>query len=92
MDSSEYQRNGDLTPTRLQAQMDAATLVYSPTLPPGPKEGVGVVQVSQCKLRSNAENNVGVIAMTNTVDVLATLTQVQPLLLLLAFGRKVREL
>lgn len=56
-DNSEYMRNGDFVPTRLQAQQDAANLVL------------------QCKLRSNPENGVGVVAMGGKVDVLSTLTQ-----------------
>ena len=60
VDSSEYQRNGDLSPSRLQAEIDAANLI------------------SQCKLRSNAENNVGLIAMQEGVEVLTWPNAAQP--------------
>uniref|UniRef100_A0A914VHE6 VWFA domain-containing protein n=1 Tax=Plectus sambesii TaxID=2011161 RepID=A0A914VHE6_9BILA len=57
VDNSEWMRNGDFIPTRLQAQQDAANLVL------------------QCKLRSNPENAVGILAMADKVEVLATMTQ-----------------
>lgn len=56
VDNSDYMRNGDFLPTRLQAQQDAVNLVC------------------HSKTRSNPENNVGLLAMANTVEVLATLT------------------
>lgn len=55
-DNSDYQRNGDYFPTRLNAQ----------------KDGVNLVCLS--KVRSNPENNVGLMTMSNTTEVLATLT------------------
>lgn len=55
-DNSDYQRNGDYFPTRLNAQ----------------KDGVNLVCLS--KVRSNPENNVGLVTMSNTTEVLATLT------------------
>ncbi|XP_072032220.1 26S proteasome non-ATPase regulatory subunit 4-like [Amphiura filiformis] len=70
VDTSEFMRNGDFIPTRIQAQQDAVNLVC------------------MSKTRSNPENNVGLIALTNakvlntlTTDagrILATLHQVQP--------------
>lgn len=70
VDTSEYMRNGDFLPTRIQAQQDAVNLVC------------------MSKTRSNPENNVGLIALTNakvlntlTSDagrILATLHRVQP--------------
>lgn len=56
VDNSDFMRNGDFLPTRLQAQQDAVNLVC------------------HSKTRSNPENNVGLLAMANSVDVLATLT------------------
>ncbi|KAM9824297.1 LOW QUALITY PROTEIN: 26S proteasome non-ATPase regulatory subunit 4-like [Neosynchiropus ocellatus] len=56
VDNSEYMRNGDFLPTRLQAQQDAVNLVC------------------HSKTRSNPENNVGLITMSNNCEVLATLT------------------
>lgn len=59
VDCSEFQRNGDMSPTRLQAEKDAVNLV------------------SQVKLRSHPENNVGLIAVSEDCKVLSTLTQDQ---------------
>lgn len=56
VDNSDFMRNGDFLPTRLQAQQDAVNLVC------------------HSKTRSNPENNVGLLAMADSVDVLATLT------------------
>ncbi|XP_070506308.1 26S proteasome non-ATPase regulatory subunit 4 isoform X2 [Chironomus tepperi] len=56
LDNSDYQRNGDYLPTRLNAQ----------------KDGINLVCLT--KLRSNPENNVGLLTMANTVEVLVTLT------------------
>ncbi|XP_049937789.1 26S proteasome non-ATPase regulatory subunit 4 [Schistocerca serialis cubense] len=55
VDNSDYMRNGDFVPTRLQAQQDAVNLVC------------------HSKIRSNPENNVGLLTLAN-VEVLATLT------------------
>ncbi|XP_055385883.1 26S proteasome non-ATPase regulatory subunit 4 [Condylostylus longicornis] len=55
-DNSDYQRNGDYFPTRLNAQ----------------KDGINLVCLT--KVRSNPENNVGLLTLANTVEVLATLT------------------
>ncbi|XP_034657904.1 26S proteasome non-ATPase regulatory subunit 4 [Drosophila subobscura] len=55
-DNSDYQRNGDYFPTRLNVQ----------------KDGINLVCLT--KLRSNPENNVGLMTLSNTVEVLATLT------------------
>lgn len=70
VDNSEYMRNGDFLPTRLQAQQDAVNLV------------------TQSKLRSNPESNVGLMTLaelsvlvtltTDTGKVLAKLHAVQP--------------
>jgi 26S proteasome regulatory subunit N10 len=45
-DNSDYQRNGDYLPTRLNAQ----------------KEGINLVCLT--KLRSNPENNVGLLTLS----------------------------
>ena len=45
VDNSEYMRNGDFLPTRLQAQQDAVGLI------------------TQSKLRSNPESNVGLLTL-----------------------------
>lgn len=46
LDNSDYQRNGDYLPTRLNAQ----------------KDGINLVCLT--KLRSNPENNVGLLTMS----------------------------
>ena len=46
MDNSEFMRNGDFLPTRLQAQQDAVGLI------------------TQSKLRSNPESNVGLMTLS----------------------------
>lgn len=63
VDNSEFMRNGDFIPTRLQAQQDAVSLVC------------------HSKTRSNPENNVGLLTLSNNSsylhscpEVLATLT------------------
>lgn len=56
LDNSDYQRNGDYFPTRLNVQ----------------KDGINLVCLT--KVRSNPENNVGLMTISNTVEVLATLT------------------
>ena len=70
IDNSEYMRNGDFLPTRLQALQDAVGLV------------------TQSKLRSNPESNVGLLTLgglevlttltTDTGKILAKLHAVQP--------------
>jgi len=70
VDNSEYMRNGDFLPTRLQAQQDAVGLI------------------TQSKLRSNPESNVGLLTLgglevlttltTDSGKILAKLTGVQP--------------
>ena len=55
-DNSDYQRNGDYFPKRLNVQ----------------KHGVNLVCKS--KFRSNLENDVGLMTISNTVEVLATMT------------------
>ncbi|CCD61298.1 26S proteasome non-ATPase regulatory subunit 4 [Caenorhabditis elegans] len=59
VDNSEYMRNGDFQPTRLQSQQDAVNLV------------------TQCKLRANPENAVGILSMANSVQVLSSLSTEQ---------------
>ncbi|XP_037040016.1 26S proteasome non-ATPase regulatory subunit 4 [Bradysia coprophila] len=55
-DNSDYQRNGDYFPTRLNVQ----------------KDGINLIGLT--KVRSNPENNVGLLTYASTVEVLATLT------------------
>jgi len=55
-DSSEYMRNGDFLPSRMQAQQEAVSMVI------------------HSKTRSNPENNVALMTMSDTPQVLTTLT------------------
>ncbi|CAK8671390.1 unnamed protein product [Clavelina lepadiformis] len=55
VDNSEFMRNGDYLPTRIQAQQDAANMVC------------------RAKLRSNPENNVALVSMSD-MQVHVTLT------------------
>ncbi|KAF1770090.1 hypothetical protein GCK72_001908 [Caenorhabditis remanei] len=59
VDNSEWMRNGDFQPTRLQSQQDAVNLV------------------TQCKLRANPENAVGILSMADSVQVLSSLSTEQ---------------
>lgn len=56
VDTSEYMRNGDFVPSRLQAQQDAVSLIC------------------HSKVRSNIENNVGLLTLSDNPEVLATMT------------------
>ncbi|RWS30633.1 26S proteasome non-ATPase regulatory subunit 4-like isoform X2, partial [Leptotrombidium deliense] len=56
VDNSEFMRNADYSPTRLQAQEDAVSLIC------------------HSKTRSNPENNVGLLTLSNSPEVLTTLT------------------
>ncbi|PRD24566.1 UNVERIFIED_CONTAM: 26S proteasome non-ATPase regulatory subunit 4 [Trichonephila clavipes] len=65
VDNSDYMRNGDFLPSRLQAQQDAVSLIC------------------HSKIRSNPENNVGLLTLANpnTVFLSAKLLFYLPLLL-----------
>lgn len=56
VDNSEYMRNGDYMPNRLQAQQDA------------------VNTICRFKLRSNPENNVGLVTLSHNAEIVTTLT------------------
>jgi len=56
VDNSDYMRNGDFVPTRLQAQEEAVNLIC------------------HSKTRAHPENNVGLILMAKSPEVLVTLT------------------
>ena len=46
MDNSEYMRNGDFLPTRLQAQQDAVGLITQSKLRGNPESNVGLLTLS----------------------------------------------
>ncbi|RWS09570.1 26S proteasome non-ATPase regulatory subunit 4-like protein [Dinothrombium tinctorium] len=56
VDNSEFMRNADFPPTRLQAQEEAVSIIC------------------HSKTRSNPENNVGLLTLSNAPQVLTTLT------------------
>lgn len=56
VDTSEFMRNGDFIPSRLQAQQEAVSLIC------------------HSKVRTNIENNVGLLTLSNNPEVLATMT------------------
>ncbi|CAG0913355.1 unnamed protein product [Notodromas monacha] len=56
VDNSDFMRNGDFSPSRLQAQQDAVNLLCN------------------AKTRSNPENNVALVTLANSSEVLTTLT------------------
>ena len=46
MDNSEFMRNGDFLPTRLQAQQDAVGLIANSKLRSNPESNVGLLTLS----------------------------------------------
>jgi hypothetical protein len=47
IDNSEYQRNGDYPPSRMQAQQDAANLILQCKLRANPESAVGVLAMAE---------------------------------------------
>lgn len=70
-DTSEYMRNGDFVPTRIQAQQDAVNLVCLSKTKSNPENNVGLITMSpSVKV---------LVTMTSEVErILATLHQVHP--------------
>jgi 26S proteasome regulatory subunit N10 len=56
VDNSDFMRNGDFQPSRMQAQHEAVNLI------------------ANAKTRSNPENNVALVTLANSSEVLTTLT------------------
>jgi len=50
MDNSEYMRNGDFLPTRLQAQQDAVGMVAQAKLRSNPESNVGLVSLGSLEM------------------------------------------
>ncbi|KAF7995383.1 hypothetical protein HCN44_006490 [Aphidius gifuensis] len=76
VDNSDYMRNGDFLPTRLQAQQDAVNLVCHSKTRSNPENNVGLITLA----KNDASSSVEVLA-TLTSDVgriLSKLHQVQP--------------
>ena len=55
LDNSEYMRNGDYIPTRLEAQSDAANLLVNAKTGSNPESTVGVIAMSSTGPSSGAE-------------------------------------
>ncbi|XP_070540131.1 26S proteasome non-ATPase regulatory subunit 4-like [Ptychodera flava] len=70
VDTSEYMRNGDFIPTRLQAQQDAVNLVCHSKTRSNPENNVGLLTLSEVKVLTTLTTDVG--------KILASLHQVQP--------------
>jgi len=70
VDNSEYMRNGDFLPTRLQAQQDAVGMITQAKLRSNPESNVGLMSLSDLDVLSTLT--------TDTGKVLAKLHAVQP--------------
>ncbi|KAL3775211.1 hypothetical protein HJC23_010699, partial [Cyclotella cryptica] len=55
LDTSEYMRNGDYLPTRLDAQSDAANMIVNQKTASNPESTVGVIRMSSSGPASGAE-------------------------------------
>lgn len=77
VDNSDYMRNGDFLPTRLQAQQDAVNLVCHSKTRSNPENNVGLITLAKyVSYHLFAVSNFFYYIYTclNSVEVLATLT------------------
>lgn len=70
VDNSDYMRNGDFVPTRLQAQQDAVNLICHSKTRSNPENNVGLLTLASTEVLVTLTNDVG--------KILAKLHQVQP--------------
>ncbi|KAL8586003.1 hypothetical protein ACOMHN_045389 [Nucella lapillus] len=70
VDNSDYMRNGDFVPTRMQAQQDAVNLVCMSKTRSNPENNVGLLKMSSVEVLVTLTTDVG--------RILARLHQVQP--------------
>ncbi|XP_059141060.1 26S proteasome non-ATPase regulatory subunit 4-like [Physella acuta] len=70
VDNSDYMRNGDFVPTRMQAQQDAVNLVCMSKTRSNPENNVGLLKMAQAEVLVTLTSDVG--------RILAKLHQVQP--------------
>ncbi|KAM7313192.1 26S proteasome non-ATPase regulatory subunit 4 isoform X4 [Ixodes scapularis] len=70
VDNSEYMRNGDFIPTRLQAQQDAVSLVCHSKTRSNPENNVGLLTLASSEVLATLTTDVG--------RLLSKLHQVQP--------------
>ncbi|KZC06002.1 PREDICTED: 26S proteasome non-ATPase regulatory subunit 4 [Dufourea novaeangliae] len=70
VDNSDYMRNGDFLPTRLQAQQDAVNLVCHSKARSNPENNVGLITLANVEVLATLTSDVG--------RILSKLHQVQP--------------
>ncbi|XP_076630967.1 regulatory particle non-ATPase 10 [Colletes latitarsis] len=70
IDNSDYMRNGDFLPTRLQAQQDAVNLVCHSKTRSNPENNVGLITLANVEVLATLTSDVG--------RILSKLHQVQP--------------
>ncbi|XP_058791288.1 26S proteasome non-ATPase regulatory subunit 4 isoform X2 [Phymastichus coffea] len=70
VDNSDYMRNGDFLPTRLQAQQDAVNLVCHSKTRANPENNVGLITLANVEVLATLTSDVG--------RILSKLHQVQP--------------
>ncbi|CAG5134837.1 unnamed protein product [Candidula unifasciata] len=70
VDNSDYMRNGDFVPTRMQAQQDAVNLVCMSKTRSNPENNVGLLKMANAEVLVTLTSDVG--------RILARLHQVQP--------------
>lgn len=70
VDNSDYMRNGDFVPTRLQAQQDAVNLVCHSKTRSNPENNVGLITLANVEVLATLTSDVG--------RILSKLHQVQP--------------
>ncbi|CAL1548559.1 unnamed protein product [Lymnaea stagnalis] len=70
VDNSDYMRNGDFVPTRMQAQQDAVNLVCMSKTRSNPENNVGLLKMAHAEVLVTLTTDVG--------RILAKLHQVQP--------------
>mmetsp|Transcript_19629 Transcript_19629/g.25418 ORF Transcript_19629/g.25418 Transcript_19629/m.25418 type:complete len:375 (+) Transcript_19629:56-1180(+) len=61
LDTSEYMRNGDFGPSRLESQQDAANLVVGAKMQSNPESSVGVLQMSEPRVLVSPTDDMGKI-------------------------------
>lgn len=70
VDNSDYMRNGDFLPTRLQAQQDAVNLVCHSKTRSNPENNVGLITLANVEVLATLTSDIG--------RILSKLHQVQP--------------
>ncbi|KAG8195003.1 hypothetical protein JTE90_008175 [Oedothorax gibbosus] len=70
VDNSDYMRNGDFLPTRLQAQQDAVSLICHSKIRSNPENNVGLLTLAKPEVLATLTTDVG--------RILSKLHQVQP--------------